>query len=192
MHIVTRARLGVSRARFWVQKTLMLPASTQRAYIVLEECKQLTHASVWGKGDFCNVGPCRSKLHASFSSILEGLTFGQLQRTRWASETYDFWLRFLGHFLGGFLNASSSQVTSLQTALRAQFWSHGNLILGATKLTPIVWIACRAALYSPPCDQVCFPHLGSSFRVALRALNPDRSTFRAVYHEAGSASGIRA
>ena len=48
----TRAKLVVLRARFWVQKMLMLPASTLCASIV-----QSAYMPLW-KGKFCNVGPC--------------------------------------------------------------------------------------------------------------------------------------
>ena len=51
---------------------------------------------------------------------------GQLQGTGLASKACDFRLRFWARFLGSFLNASSSKVTSLRAALQAEFWSHGN------------------------------------------------------------------
>ena len=65
-----------------------------------------------GEGKFCNVGPCRSKLRASFWSSLAASMFGQLQGTGLASQTYDFRLHFWDRFLGSFLNASSSKVTT--------------------------------------------------------------------------------
>ena len=52
--------------------------------------------------------------------------FGQLQGTGLASQTYDFRLHFWDRFLGSFLNASSSKVTTSRAEPRAEFWSHGN------------------------------------------------------------------
>ena len=45
---------------------------------------QSAYIPLLGKAKFCNVGPCRSKPHASFWSSLAAGMFGQLQGTGWA------------------------------------------------------------------------------------------------------------
>ena len=80
---------------------------------------QLFYMPCLGKGKFCNIGPCRSKLCAAS-------TFGQLQGTGLTSKLYDFRLYFWDRFLGRDLKASSSKVANLRAALQAEFWSHGN------------------------------------------------------------------
>ena len=73
----------------------------------------------------------------AFSLSLAASTLGQLQGTGLASKAYDFRLRFWDRFLGSFLNASSSKVTSLRAALRAEFLEPQKLhILGTTNVGP--------------------------------------------------------
>ena len=107
-----------------------------------------------------------------------------------ASKAYDFRLRFWDRFLGSFLNASSSKVTSLRAALRAEFWSHRNSTFWEPQCRPqsfrsLVGLLCAPILVTRFASRVRAP-----VSVALRTPKLDPCTFRALYHEAGLVSGI--
>ena len=87
-------------------------------------------------------------------------TFGQLQGTGLASEAYDFRLRFWDRFLGSFLNASSSKVTSLRAALWAEFWRHRN----STFWEP----QCRPQSFRSLVGLLCAPILVTRFGSRVR------------------------
>ena len=78
-----------------------------------------------------------------------------------ASKAYDFRLRFWDRFLGSFLNASSSKVTSLRAALRAEFWSHRN----STFWEP----QCRPQSFRSLVGLLCAPILVTRFASRVRA-----------------------
>ena len=86
--------------------------------------------------------------------------FGQLQGTGLASQTYDFRLHFWDRFLGSFLNASSSKVTTSRAAPRAEFWSHGN----STFWEP----QCRPQSFRLFVRLVCAPILATRFASPVR------------------------
>ena len=114
---------------------------------------------------------------------------GQLQGTGLASKACDFRLRFWARFLGSFLNASSSKVTSLRAALQAEFWSHGNSTVWEPQRRPQSFRSFVGLLCAP----ILVTRFASRVRVPvsdLRTPNLGQCTFRALYHEAGLVSGI--
>ena len=87
-------------------------------------------------------------------------TFWQPQGTGLASNAYDFRLRFWDRFLGSFLTASRSKVTSLRAALRAEFWSHRN----STFWEP----QCRPQSFESLVGLLCAPILVTRFASRVR------------------------
>ena len=80
-----------------------------------------------------------------------------------ASEAYDFRLRFWDRFLGSFLNARSSKVTSLRAALRAEFWSHRNSTFWEPQCRPQSFRSLVGLLCAP----ILVTRFGSRFRVPV-------------------------
>ena len=106
-----------------------------------------------------------------------------------ASKAYDFRLRFWNGFLGSFLYASSSKVLCLRAALRPSFLEpqklHGIHNVGPQSFRSLVELFCAPILVTRFASRVRVPVSESSCGPEIGLC-----TFRALYHEADSVSGI--